>query len=224
MSVTIVSICSEAYGGLAEWTVDRNKRLYCQRWGYELVDVRVGVTSDRVAGYERMEIILGLMHGKSYGWKGPAAEDEWYWAMGVDTMITNFNRRLEEFVDPAFHFVIARDFNGLNADSYLVRNSPQGRCWLEFILSQRRAYEGTGFVEQGVMIDWHQREPFRGWIKVTAQSGPEGINAYEMRLYGGTEESEGQWRPGDFLVHWPGRGLEERLGLAAKYAELVMGR
>lgn len=134
-------------------------------------------------------------------------------------MIMNFGRRLEEFIDPNFHFIIAGDFNGLNADSYLVRNTPEGRCWLEFILSQRANYEKSLFVEQSVMIDWHQREPFKDWVKVVPQNGPDGINAYEMGLYKvfapGTPEFErGQWQPGDFLVHWPGRMLSERMELA----------
>jgi hypothetical protein len=47
------------------------------------------------------------------------------------------------------------------------------------------------------------------------------MNSYDYALYG-NENNEGQWQPGDFVIHFPGLSLEKRIELVRKYSKGVV--
>lgn len=204
----IVSYCSEEYKPLAELTVNQNKAVYCQKYGYDNYIKYVESTTDKLAGFDRMEYLAELMR---------TTTNSWFWVMGVDTMIMNFNTKIEDFIDDKYHFIISKDCNGFNADSYLIRNSVMGKKWLNFILSKRKEYENDTWVEQRVIMHFAETPEWQPFIKTVPQQS---FNSYEYGLYNIPRE-EGNFKEGDFLIHWPGCSLKQRLELVDKYKPLI---
>lgn len=192
----------------------RNKIPYCAIHGYDFYFQSVKRTNSRVAGFDRIEFILGLMEIQ----ENESPRNDWFWAMGVDTMIMNLGIRIEEFIDNNFHFIISRDFNTFNADSYLIRNSTEGRAWIRFILSQRKNYESNPVQECACVAEHAQDNEWNSIIKEVDQKS---FNSYEHDLYGLPTTTKGEYSDGDFLVHWPGVSLQKRMDLSSKYSELI---
>jgi hypothetical protein len=83
-------------------------------------------------------------------------------------------------------------------------------------------YRGHFWFEQQAIIDTHALYP--EIVKVISQKA---FNAYDYALYpqhaGDPLAVEGQWEPGDFLIHWPGTSLQHRIELAKTYLNKITG-
>ena len=150
-------------------------------------------------------------------------ELEWLWWTGCDLMITNFTTKIEDKIDNNYHMVIATDCNGFNADSILIRNSPESRAfWAmvgEVVPTLYWHWEG----EQKVIKDTYPQ--YKDQIKVVPQRE---INAYNYDTYNGAYPSfdylntDGNWKSGDWVIQWPGLALDVRLKLAEYYSTQVI--
>lgn len=110
----------------------------------------------------------------------------------------------------------------LQADSFIVRSSPEGVSYVRDILECYPIYRHHGWVENQAMIDL--REKHAAITHIVPQWR---MNSYDYaRFYGlhpvyrdGTDcyGNRGQWQLGDFLIHWPCSSLEERFEFLAYY-------
>jgi hypothetical protein len=83
------------------------------------------------------------------------------------------------------------------------------------------------YAEQGFMIDTYDQ--YSDIIKLMPQRF---MNSYEYRMYRvqpwmyqdtkDVHGHDGQWREGDWFVHWPGTQLSERMELLKEYQEKVI--
>lgn len=139
-------------------------------------------------------------------------EIDWLWVHGVDTIITNHNVRLEEFIEKHLdkHFLITKDINGINDDSFLIRNNAWAQRWLGFILSKSEEYKNDCWSSQRVIQHNEYHDEFKDGIQILSHPS---INSYLYRLYQWGPETPGDWRPGHFLLHLPGLNLQERLNI-----------
>jgi len=146
---------------------------------------------------------------------------DWIWWTGCDSLITNMTIKLEDRIDNNYHFIIAKDSHNFNADSFFIRNSPEGRAYIEMIISKYPEYKDNGWAEQGVICDTYKDH--KEIIKVLPQRA---INAYNYDLYPEKKPHEkyfdrdgndGQWQSGDLLIHWPGTYFDFRLKHLAPY-------
>ncbi len=216
---------SEEYAELAKITIYGNKAEYAKKWGYDLkVDTaprpEYNVPTGHSGGlsWNRVATLLELAKSGAY---------DWLYAVGCDTLITNFNIQLEGFIldTPWAHFIIAVDCYNFNADSFLVRCSPEGIAYLEAILSHFEEYKLHPWVEQEVMIKL--LPDFRRIICILPQRR---LNSYDYSLYSEPAHqlafdclgNSGQWLPGDFLIHWPSQTVPKRLELCQKYLPLII--
>ena len=212
MSYAIVSLNNEVYQPLADKTWRQNKLLYAQRHNYAAV-CKSKDFYDVVIGFEKIWFIRDLLKNSDL---------EWIWWTGCDTLVTNMNIKIEDVVDNNYHFIIASDCNGLNADSFFVRNSPEGRAYIQMIIDHYPLYQHHGWAEQQVMID--TLDKYRDIIKILPQRE---INAYDYGLYPHCKPfdlfgNDGQWKKGDWHMHWPGTSLDHRLQLADYYLNEVV--
>jgi hypothetical protein len=141
-------------------------------------------------------------------------------------MITNFDIRLEDLVDDDYDFVIAVDCYNINNDSFLARATPNTIAWLRNTVSLREAYSGAKWLDQSAMIDTIDMMGDR--IKIVPQRV---MNSYDYDQYPGLVPhiykkdllgNDGQWQPGDFLIHWPAVALDKRIVLAQNMLEQVI--
>ena len=216
MTIAVTSIHDDNYSDMAEITWTNNKVPYCERWGYDPIVKTTGFDPNVPIGFEKIILIRDVLERRQHQWV--------YWC-GCDTLITNWHIPLTQFTYDDAHFIIASDFNGLNADSFLVRNSPQGRNYIDMILQNLPAYRHNNLYEQGVMIDTYQQN--RSVVKVIPQKS---FNSYVYDMYrtkGARNNLDclgfnGDWSVGDFLCHCPDHPKQVRIDLFKKLEPLVI--
>lgn len=203
----VASLNDEMYQPLADITWTQNKIAYCQRHGYAACNKTTGFYGVPI-GFEKILYLQALMENSEY---------EWIWWTGCDTLVTNFWIRIEEQIDNNFDLIIANDVNNFNSDSFLIKNSDWSKNYLQFIMDAMPQYKDYIWKEQGVMID--SKELFEDHIKVMPQKFMNSWPYYTKDKLGNL----GQWSPGDWLIHFCGMTLDERLELASRYIKYVVG-
>ena len=213
MNFALVSLNDAGYQPLADLTWNQNKVEYAERNGYSYACKNDGFYGLNL-GYEKVYFIRDMMDAYT--------DIDWIWWTGADTLITNMTKKLEDVVDNNFHFIIATDCNGVNADSFFVRNSTEGRAFIDMIIAKYDQYKDHHWVEQQCIID--HLEEYKDIIKLVPQRE---INAYNYELYPDCPTidklgTDGNWADGDLLIHWPGRSLPHRMHLAQYYMTRVV--
>jgi len=212
MDLALISLHNAAFQPLANITW-ANKEEYALRYNYGhacKVDSFYGVT----IGFEKIWLIRDMMEA--------FPNCEWFWWTGCDSIITNHTIDIKDRIDNDYHFIIATDCNGINADSFLIRNSPQGRAYVKMIIDSYDKYKSHHWAEQQCIIDTY--EEYRWMVKIVEQRA---LNSYDYGLYPecvpvDKNGNNGQWQHGDLLIHWPGTALGRRIQLAQYYSTQVV--
>jgi hypothetical protein len=210
----LVSLHDANYKRLGDLTWDQNRLLYAQQRGYLPVLQTENFDNTIAIGFEKIKLMKQVLE------ENP--EVEWAWWTGTDTLVTNFAIGIEDKIDNDYHFIVATDCNGMNVDSFLIRNTPEGREYINYIWNIRDQYANHIWFEQQAMIE--SLEQFASITKIVPQRY---LNAYNYQLYPGCDPhdllgNEGDWQPGDWLIHWPGTGLDQRIQLAHHYMAQVI--
>jgi len=206
MRGAVVTVHDENYRILSDLTWDRNRVLYARKNGYDSIAKTEGFGS-MVIGWEKIALLLDVMKRDQH--------DVLHWS-GTDTMITNFHVPLTEFLYDGYHVTIATDFNGIQADSFVVRNTIEAQAWLQMIMDKHDEYRNHPYCEQGVMMETYPQ--YQQIVKVVPQRY---MNSYHYPLYqkkgakGNLDAMgfSGQWHKGDWLLHCPDQPMHVRLNL-----------
>jgi hypothetical protein len=221
MNICVVSLYDDNYKELADITLENNCREYCKIHNYDCHIKKDNFGLEHL-GFEKIRLLLELLKTNKYDWI--------YWR-GADTLITNFQIKLENLIDPNYHFLISLDVHGINSDSLFIKNSPQGIKLFEDILS----YSNTAPEEQLVINYLYGNN--QDIIKLIPQKL---MNSYNYSLYTSEEPWNvygvqhectpkqdqlgyyGGWDIGDFLLHWPGIRNDKRIELAKYYTNQII--
>lgn len=209
MKFALVTAFDENYRPLADLTWEKNKKLYANKWGYDTYELTKGFTNLGDIAWARTRKVVELLES---GY-------DWVHAVGCDTMITNFNIRLEDLIDHNADFIIATDCFNINNDSYLAHNTNNCINWLKYLDTLQDQYcMKHPWNDQQCMIDNIER--LGAGLKIVPQRM---INSYDYEQYPGSIPhvykkdifgNDGQWQPGDFLIQWPGIPNHRRIPLA----------
>jgi hypothetical protein len=224
MRICIINAHLPNYEPLARITTYGNRKEYCQRHGYDLRVQTTGWTHPAIhpVTWSRFKFMRDVIVSGEY---------DWVWCSGTDTFHTNMTIPLESLADPDFHVVAACDWVAeFQADSYLVRNSPEALAWMDSILALYPKYKDHPWVENAAIVD--TLDMWRKTIKLLPQRT---MNSYHYPLYWKMYPTKdrvkrgldftgvsGQWEKGDFLVHWPSQTLEYRMKLAKAYEHYII--
>ena len=242
----VVTVNDELYKPLAEWTVDKNKKVYCEKHGYTLYH-----SGDAAVNIAKMPFMAKLppIPETHYpmGWaKVYAMKDafekypdcEWIFNTDCDSMITNMDVTLEDLVkqnaDRDTHVMVPADCNGINCGNMFVKNSPVGKAFLDTIIAGMPLYRnwymfenqliqdlcvGTHLTEQGVSPGGTL------WGRVCKIISQRIFNSYDYKelpllkdreSYSDILGNNGQWKERDFMIQWPSTSLEYRVEAAEK--------
>ncbi len=129
---------------------------------------------------------------------------DFIWVLDLDTLITNPAIPFTDFTDDEHDIFICRDINGINAGSWIVRNTKASRDFIAKIVDN--------FNEPHEQILMNK---YLHMVKVKYLPHPS-INSYDYNQYNGfglavPAHDFGQWEPGDLLLHLPGLSLEQRI-------------
>lgn len=216
MKCAIISIHTDNYKVMSDLTWHQNRKLYAEKLGYDAI-AKTDNFGDTNIGFWKIKLLLEIMNQQNH---------EVLHFSGTDTMITNWTIPLENLVYNGYHITLASDFNGIQADSLLVRNTPEGRDYLQMVMNKYDEYIKHPFFEQGVLMETY--EQYKHIVKAVPQRF---MNSYHYPLYnphkGAKNNNDamgfnGQWQVGDWLIHCPDHTLEVRMNLFNQILPLVI--
>jgi len=209
----VASINTDDYQDLADLT-DASKKEYCARYGYEFFVLKEKKYSP-IMGFNKIHFVLDLFK------QNPNIE--WLLFSECDAMITNLTIRIEDKIDPAYHFIVPVDRLNINSGNFLACNSPQGRAYLQMIVDKEPEYATNEWAEQQVIID--SLDEYSDTIKIVPQKY---MNSYEQHIYDYCDVrtdilgTSGEWTLGDWIVHWPGTYKPARIARANAHNQLII--
>ena len=219
--IVLATMHDDKFKELAEATWENNKVKYAEKHGYAYL-AKTDEFYGFEPGFEKIQFMIDIFD--TY----PDTESIWW--TGTDSMVTNFNIKVEDKVKevPEAHIIMSSDFNFMiNCDSMLVKNTPEAKAWLQDIMDHMEKYFRHQFREQQYMID--SADKYVDIIEIMPQHF---MNSYEYKLYRvmpwqyeedtDVNGERGQWEPGDWLVHWPGTQPRERTALVQETLEKII--
>ncbi len=241
----ILSAASESYEPLRSITWP-TKVAYAERWGHSLahethepLNHEPNYSGGRFP-WDRVD------HWRKHLRSSPG----WLLFSACDVAITNQSIDITCLIDESCDFIVCSDGNGLNADSWLMRECDASFKFLEDVAS----FEGKAAHEQDAIVHvlsntpLDQRHKIRtfqdqtrvGWfptpelltiaqeewnrtllrVKIVPQRQ---LNAYDAETYGIWGEHWWSWHPGDFCCHMVARSLDERIRHLSRILSLPYG-
>ena len=163
----VVSVNDQKYKPLADWTVLKNKKVYCERHGYVLkhyedcAESLVGGKPMRAGNPPIPETHYPMGWAKVYAIKDAFEkypDCEWIFNTDCDVMITNMTIKLEDIVnectkDTNVHVIIPADCNGINCGNMFIKNSPIGKAFLDTIIAGMPLYRNWYMFENQLIQD-----------------------------------------------------------------------
>lgn len=215
MKIVFTSLHNSDYSSLAEKTLDNNKVPYCIKHGYPLI-VKTDNWRNIPMGYEKAFLIQTAFNDYP--------DCEWVFFSECDTLITNMYIKLEDIVKhEEKHFVITVDINGINAGSFFVRNTVEGRGYIQSMVNSIGRFDH----EQDFIKDSYFGS--RTHTDIISLYPQRAFNSYDYNVWGDAFPSgldmfgnNGRWSPGDFIIHFPGNTLENRLKLVDEYSQHII--
>lgn len=142
------------------------------------------------------------------------------WVLNVQSVITNYNKKIEDLLDDEHDFYISPDVGGLNAGSFIVKKSEWSQKWIDVICALAPNVNHCHW-EQTAMQHLHIREEFRPKIKILKQTD---LNSYDYNLYrpNWNENTLGHWHSGDLAISLPGLTIDRRMELIPEWLNKVV--
>lgn len=216
MNIAMITLNDEKFEPLAQITFYQNKLQYCQKHGYQALHKTSNFKYDHL-GFEKINFVCEVLE------QNP--DIEWVHWSGTDTLVTNFNIKLEDIIDESYHVIICGDCFSLNSDSFFVRNTRVGIGFMKWILSVHDTYMKHYWYEQQAMIDFYFQAPLaKDIIKLIPQRV---MNSYLYYLYPTQPQvditgNDGNWQHGDFMLHLPATSLEKRIEMMTDFLGKVV--
>lgn len=122
--------------------------------------------------------------------------------LDADLLITNWGVRVEWFAKGEYTMWITKDCNSINAGSFIMKKSSKSVWLLDQIIALNHKYT----CEQNAI-----EELMLGNPGICILDHPS-INSYIYSEYGLKKgHKDGNWQPGDFILHIPARSIERRI-------------
>ena len=220
--IILATIHDQNYRALADETWENNKVQYAEKHGYGYL----AKTDDFYGfppGFEKIQFLIDTFD--------EYPDIEWIWWTGTDSMVTNFNTRIEDKikeVPEGVNIIMSADFNfAINCDSILIKNTKEAKEWLQDIMDHMPEYKDHQYKEQQYMLD--SATTYTDIMEIMPQNF---MNSYEYKMYKvppwnymetvDVHGERGQWEEGDWLVHWPGTQPLERKELVEEFKKKII--
>jgi len=155
------------------------------------------------SGYNKLDLIKDIF---KYN------EADVIWSIDCDTLITNHNIKVEQFIDEEHSLFICNDINGINAGSFIIRKTEWSEKFIDYCLGQK-GKQGM-YCEQNAFEAFIENHPSEAKQHIKLLPHPS-INSYRYDLYPQfeniTSEKDGNWHEGNLLLHLPAMGTNQRL-------------
>lgn len=207
----VVSMSTKSIDDLASLT-DGLKQEYCKRNGYEFFAIRDEDFKVWTTPYSSF-----MDWNKAFYLNKLLAERpdiEWLLLSEADATITNMTIKMEDKIDNDYHIIIPVDRLTLNGGNVLIRNSEQGRAYIQHMVDVVEEYREDQSPEGKLKDKWGLQQfmidtidQYRDIVKIVPQKY---MNCYEPEIYDYCDASkdifghDASWEKGDWIIHWPG--------------------
>lgn len=201
-NICLASVHTKDMNQLAAITWDRNKKLYCEAKGY---DYRIREQANPYQGFDKILFLEEIIKEKKH---------EWILWCDCDTLVTNFNKNIEDIFDGEHEFFLTKDWSDINGGVFLFKTSEKGLSYFYHIKEKMYEFAKENQYrfgeEQTAMIRTNNDPKFKGIVKILPQRS---MNSYPYdKVYGHPNGhldklgQNGNWEKGDFIIHIPGFG------------------
>jgi len=250
--IVLVTVNDKHYQKLADLTVTKNRKLYCEKHGYELLHFNDAAESiigkpSKAGNPPIKDDHIPIGWSKIYAVRHAMQkykDSEWIFSSETDVMVTNMDIKLEhiiqKYADDNTHALIAADCNGINCGNMIIRNSDIGKAFVNTIIAGLPFYRNWYLFEnqliQDLCIGSHLTEQGMKpggtlWSRVIKVTPQRCFNSYDYKNspflknrpnYNDILGTDGQWQEGDFIVQWPATSLEYRIAAAKNMIDLKL--
>lgn len=192
--IALLTFYSPDFQPLADLTIP-NKTRYCEKHGYgHFIHSGVYKNPKDYYAFDRLRMVYDLLFLRD--------DVDTLLVANLHTLIMNHNKRIEDIVDTDHDLFIANDIGGLNAGVFILKKSEWTKKWLEYILGKGDLHHGYVQFEQTIMGETINMPEFKDRIQIVPQNA---LNSYLHELYSIPINRDGQYHPGDWILHVPGR-------------------
>jgi len=208
MKTALLSFYDESFEPLTNLTFP-SLHEYCERWGYSPYFGKPFTNCDPRNGFDRFVAVYGLFE-QGY--------DAVMW-IDADAMITNHNISIADRLGDE-KFVIAADLHGLNSGVFIARNHIETRELIMSLINLGEMLLGDHpFREQEALNRYLSFDHYKRMVTILPQRMLNAvINEYYQRPPGFT----GNWQPGDWILHFPGISMPDRLRIVPEYVKQIV--
>lgn len=187
-----------------------NKRQYCQKHGYDFICGFNSLDDSRFPAWSKVLLLLNVLENKEY---------EWVFWTDADSLIMDFGKPLEDFIDPNYDFIINKEFTWVCSGEFFLKNNDWSRDFMKLVYSHSECWMHP-YEQIAINIELGRPE-----IQAHTKIFPaKEINAFNPENYGGGDPSI-CYEPGDFIIHFGAvRDLPYLKSLFEKYMPLVAGK
>jgi hypothetical protein len=190
---------------------DAPKIEYCERHGYlwaNLGDDDIIIQTNPFSNF--MDFNKPLFIKKLFD---QHPEVEWLLMTEADATITNLTIKIEDRIDNDYHIIVPVDRLNLNSGNWLIRNSKEGRNYIQTMIDRTPDYEFDQGPNSKLKDRWGIQQyiidtldEFESIIKIVPQRY---MNSYEQIYDYCVIDTDilgtpALWEPGDWILHWPG--------------------
>ena len=213
--IGFLNVYNQNYKSLAELTV-ANKKEYCLKHGYEFIEhVQEEVAPGKHIAFNKFA--ASWLHLRNF---------DWIFYNDLDSLIMNQNIKLEQFIDQNFDFIISYDINGINTGQFFAKNSAWTYNFLQKVFYRNEFASHGGWADQ---VSFCQTYLYSGEAMQKTKVVPQKLfNSYLYETFGANQEGDlpywdqGQYKTGDFCLHFCGMPKEMREGFIKSYLPLVI--
>jgi hypothetical protein len=193
---------------------------YCERWGYAkefLCEDAESLSLRKIeyGGNERPAIDFYKMpigYWKMLKLRELMNTYDFIFVLDCDAMITNEAIPLKQFAgyDNCY---FTEDVNGINAGSWITRNTEKAIKLVEYVINNFDAPEEQTVIKRGI-DELNIAPSLFPHPSINSYLYTEYLNDWDNKVGAGVpmpNHSEGMWQPGDFILHLPGISLERRI-------------
>lgn len=195
---------------------EANKNQYCDKHGYDCKFYNfTDIKSDKHIAYTKFLAILDCL-----------PYYDWVFYNDIDSLIMNFDIRIEDFIDENYDLFVTYDINSLNNGQFLVRNTPRTinflsrayvdkahgdtNAWSDQIaFSANLASDGKLLAKTKILT----QDKFNSYIPMNMMF-TDGTNAPAFKY-------PKSYKTGDFLLHLVGMSKKDRINVITSYLKKV---
>lgn len=196
MRISMQCIYDTKWVSLAKLTVP-NIVGYCVKHGYDW-NIQAVQEYKSDSGYDKLREIRKLFENN---------KADVVVSLDCDLHITNYNIKIEDFLNDTFDFYITHGANTYNAGVFILKKSGWAYWFIDYLLSCQGL--PNMHCEQDAIMAYINEF---GTKDICVLPHPS-INSFMYDLYPeytNVTHQEGNWQEGDFILHLPGVGMDKR--------------